>query len=204
MLNQLNRSKPWSRIEVLSRRARELRLGSRAKRRRKNQHRRRSDKSQEIAEAATLNRGMFYAHFTDKFALLDEWIRLSFLEHLGQRNVSFDGSCSSAFRTMFLALCDFLAEMQKMRSSQQRQFEPSVEAAIVGLLQKILLGGFKKHRADRAVSEELAAAAASSTTPDRAPAEKFVNSAVTLVRPILAGGTPPEAPVVANPSSVDA
>ena len=157
---------------------------------------------QEIAEAATVNRGTFYAHYTDKFALLEELIRVRFLEHLEERNISFDGSCSSAFQAMVLALCDFLAEMQKLRSSQQRQFEPYVEAAVVGQLQKILLDGFKKHPADRAVSEELTAAAASwamygaakhwANTPDRLPAEKFVDSAVTLVRPILAGPAPAE------------
>ena len=113
---------------------------------------------QEIAEAATLNRGTFYAHYADKFALLEEWIRLSFLEHLEERNIGFDGTCSSAFQAIFLALCDFLSEMQKLRSSQQRQFEPYVEAAVVGQLQKILLDGFKKHPVQRAVSEDLAAA----------------------------------------------
>jgi AcrR family transcriptional regulator len=168
---------------------------------------------QEIAEAATLNRGTFYAHYTDKFALLEEWIRLSFLEHLEQRNLIFDGSCSSAFQAIFLALCDFLAEVQKLRSSQQRQFEPYVEAGVVGQLQKIFLDGFKKHPAERAVSEELTAAAASwamygaakhwVNTPDRVPAEKFVGSAVSLVKPILAGPALGEAPsLVDAPAAV--
>lgn len=67
---------------------------------------------------------------------------------------------------------------------------------------------------DRAVSEDLTAAAASwamygtakhrVNTQDRAPAEKFVNSAVSLVRPILAGGTQSEPPLAAKPSAVDA
>ena len=47
---------------------------------------------QDISEAATLNRATFYAHYPDKFALLEELIRLSFLELLERRNVSFDGS----------------------------------------------------------------------------------------------------------------
>lgn len=166
---------------------------------------------QEIAEEATLNRGTFYAHYADKFALLEECSRVRFLKHLEQRNVSFDGSCSSAFQAMFLALCDFLAEMQKLRSSQQRQFEPYVEAAVVGQLQKILLDGFKKHPADRAVSEELTATAASWAmygaakhwviSRDRVPAEQFVGSAVSLVTPILAG-TAAQAPNAVNSSTV--
>jgi AcrR family transcriptional regulator len=163
---------------------------------------------QEIAEAATLNRGTFYAHYADKFALLEEWIRLSFLEHLEERNIGFDGTCFSAFQAVFLALCDFLSEMQKLRSSQQRQFEPYVEAAVVGQLQKILLDGFKKHPVQRAVSEDLAAAAASwamygaakhwVNSPGRVPAEKFVGSAVSLVQPILAGSGQAESASLVN------
>src|SRR6202171_3538112 len=53
---------------------------------------------QDITEGATLNRATFYAHYPDKFALLEELIRVSFLQLLAQRNVSFDGTCSAAFK----------------------------------------------------------------------------------------------------------
>jgi AcrR family transcriptional regulator len=39
---------------------------------------------QDIAERATVNRATFYAHFTDKFALLDSMIREDFAAHLSQ------------------------------------------------------------------------------------------------------------------------
>jgi AcrR family transcriptional regulator len=39
---------------------------------------------QDIAERATVNRATFYAHFTDKFALLDAMIREDFATHLSQ------------------------------------------------------------------------------------------------------------------------
>src|SRR5260221_11043770 len=68
---------------------------------------------QDITEAATLNRATFYAHYPDKFALLEELIRVSFLQLLAQRNVRFDGTCSSAFKPIIIALCDYLAESQK-------------------------------------------------------------------------------------------
>src|SRR6202158_6254455 len=72
---------------------------------------------QDITEAATLNRATFYAHYPDKFALLGELIRVSFLELLSQRNVYFDGTCSTAFHPIILALCDYLLEVQKSQSS---------------------------------------------------------------------------------------
>lgn len=38
----------------------------------------------DIAERATVNRATFYAHFTDKFALLDAMIRENFAAHLSE------------------------------------------------------------------------------------------------------------------------
>ena len=150
---------------------------------------------QDIAEAATLNRGTFYAHYPDKFALLEEWIRVSFLDHLAARNVVFDGTCSSAFQAIILAVCDYLAELQKSRSSQQHQFAPYVEATVINELQKIFCAGFEKHPVPRGVPEALIAATASwavygaakqwVNSPQRTPAEEFVKIAVELVRPIL-------------------
>src|SRR3981081_4868834 len=72
---------------------------------------------QDITEAATLNRATFYAHYPDKFALLGELIRLTFLQLLDQRNVRWDGTCSSAFKAIILALCDYLLEGEKSQSS---------------------------------------------------------------------------------------
>src|SRR5712692_8847069 len=81
---------------------------------------------QDITEAATLNRATFYAHYPDKFALLEELIRVSFLQLLDQRNVRWDGTCSYAFKAIFLAVCDSLLDVQKSRSSDRLQFEPFV------------------------------------------------------------------------------
>src|SRR3984893_14786760 len=68
---------------------------------------------QDITEAATVNRATFYAHFEDKFALLGELIRITFLDLLAQRNATFDGGCSTAFQVIILAVCDYLSELQK-------------------------------------------------------------------------------------------
>src|SRR5258708_35111198 len=97
---------------------------------------------QDITEAATLNRATFYAHYSDKFALLEELIRVSFLQLLAQRNVRFDGTCSSAFKAIILALCDYLAEVQKSHSSDRLQFKPFVEATVIDQIRLVLLEGF--------------------------------------------------------------
>jgi AcrR family transcriptional regulator len=154
---------------------------------------------QDIAEAATLNRATFYAHYPDKFALLEELIRLTFLQLLDKRNVSFDGSCATAFHPIILAVCDYLAELQKSLSSRQHQFEPFVERTVIDQIRVILMDGFKKHPTERNIPPELIAATASwaiygaakqwVNTPERIPAEDFVATAVNLVQPILMAGT---------------
>jgi AcrR family transcriptional regulator len=156
---------------------------------------------QDITEAATLNRATFYAHYPDKFKLLEELIRVSFLQLLAQRNVSFDGTCSSAFKAIILGVSDYLTEVQKSFSSKQHQFEPFVQATVIDQIRQMLLCGFRSHPTERRISEELVAATASWAiygaakqwvdTPDHASAEEFVSVAVDLVKPILMGGVDP-------------
>jgi AcrR family transcriptional regulator len=156
---------------------------------------------QDITEAATLNRATFYAHYPDKFALLGELIRVSFLQLMAQRNVSFDGTCSSAFRAIILALCDYLLEVQKSQSSDRPQFESFVEATVIDQIRLMLLEGFQKHPQERRIPAEMIAATASWTiygsvkqwvnTPERCPAEEFVSVALELVTPVLSAGLQP-------------
>jgi AcrR family transcriptional regulator len=156
---------------------------------------------QDITEAAMLNRATFYAHYPDKFALLGEFIRVSFLQLLAQRDVQFDGSCSSAFQVIILAVCDYLVEVQKSLSSKQHQFEPFVEATVIDQIRLVLLDGFHRHPVERRISPEMIAATASwaiygavkewANTPNRLSAEQFVSVAVDLVQPILLAGVEP-------------
>ena len=156
---------------------------------------------QDITEAATLNRATFYAHYPDKFALLGELIRVTFLDLVAQRNVRFDGTCSSAFRALTLALCDYLLELQKSHSSHRLQFEPFVEATVIDQIRIIFLEGFRRHPEERRISHEMLAATASwalygavkqwVNTTDRAPAEEFVPVATELLQLLLSAGSVP-------------
>jgi AcrR family transcriptional regulator len=153
---------------------------------------------QDIAEAATLNRATFYAHYPDKFALLEELIRVNFLQLLECRKIRFDGSCATAFHPIILAVCDYLAELRKSRASKQRQFEAFVEGTVIDQIRVILMDGYKKHPAEGTNNPDLIVATASwaiygaakqwVNTPERVPAEEFVATAVNLVRPILTAG----------------
>ena len=56
----------------------------------------------DIAEAATVNRATFYAHYADKYELLNAMTSARFQALLDQRGVRFDGTCESALRAIFL------------------------------------------------------------------------------------------------------
>ena len=153
---------------------------------------------QDITEAATLNRATFYAHYPDKFALLEELIRVSFLQLLDCRKIRFDGSCATAFHPVILAVCDYLAELQKSNSAKQRQFEAFVEGTVIDQIRVILMEGFQKHPVERNIPPEMIAATASwaiygaakqwVNTPEHSPAEEFVATAANLVQPIMMAG----------------
>lgn len=153
---------------------------------------------QDITEAATLNRATFYAHYADKYALLGELIRVSFLDFLAQRDVQYNGGCSTAFKVILLAVCDYLNEVQKSLSANEHQFESFVEATVIDQIGAVLLDGCRRPPVERMIPAEMVAATASWAiygavkqwiqTKDRAPAEAFVEVAVELVRPIITAG----------------
>lgn len=104
---------------------------------------------QDITDAATLNRATFYAHYADKFALLEESIRVSFLQLLQKRHVRFDGTCPSAFRAIILAVCDYLTESRGAGASKQRHFEAFLQGTVIDQIRLVLLDGFARHAAEQ-------------------------------------------------------
>ena len=65
---------------------------------------------QDIAEAATVNRATFYAHYPDKFALLESVVGDRFRALIEKRSVTFDATCSSALTAVISAVCDYVSE----------------------------------------------------------------------------------------------
>jgi AcrR family transcriptional regulator len=99
---------------------------------------------QKIAERATVNRATFYAHYTDREALLEDTIRSRFDELLEVRQVSFDGSCPSALQVVILAVYDFLREMSSGCRKQQRHFDPFLQSVVQAEVEKVLIVGLEK------------------------------------------------------------
>ena len=148
---------------------------------------------QDIADAATLNRATFYDHYSDKFALLECLVGSRFDELLAERDVQFDGTCTSALKAIVLAVCDYLARLQGPGGA--RPIEPHMQSAIVAVVRRTLLEGLKRNPPENAIAPEMMAAAASwaiygaakewAGTADRCPSESIADTVAVLVSPIL-------------------
>jgi AcrR family transcriptional regulator len=151
---------------------------------------------QDITDAAGVNRATFYAHYPDKFALLECLVAGRFQSLLAARNVRFDGTCNGALSGIILGVCDYLAQTPGADTSRQLQMEPHIESAIVAVVRAMVLQGFQQHPTPAVtLSPEMMAATVSwaiygaakewARTPNRAPSEQIANEVLRLILPIL-------------------
>jgi AcrR family transcriptional regulator len=152
---------------------------------------------QDITDAATVNRATFYAHYPDKFALLECLVGGRFQALLTARNVVFDGTCLGAIHGLVLGGCDYLDQTlnQPSRSVADRHLGPHLESAIVAVVHRMILDGVSRNSAASGVPPAVLAATASgaiygaarewATTPARPPSEEFAPTVIRLIEPIL-------------------
>lgn len=148
---------------------------------------------QDIAEEATVNRATLYAHYGDKFRLLEAMVGDRFHELLAERQVQFDATCTSMLQAFVLAVCDYLVAL--LGPSGERRVEPQMESAIIGVLRSTFIKGLRDRPRKDGTSADLVAAAAAwamygaakewALTEPRPPAEKIAGAIVELVAPIL-------------------
>ena len=94
---------------------------------------------QNIAERATVNRVTFYAHFEDKYALLEYTIREMIKQRLHSQVP--DGSKFSPenLARLILMVCEFLSEMGHQCPPPHGQLEPLMEKQIKAEVYEVLL-----------------------------------------------------------------
>jgi AcrR family transcriptional regulator len=110
----------------------------------------------DIAEESTLNRATFYDHYPDKFALLECLVASQFQEVIVQQSVCFDG-CAGALRKIATSVCHYLAETMKPGADGLWRAGAPMDAAIVSVIRRLILDGFRKHPPKTGVPVELVA-----------------------------------------------
>ena len=94
---------------------------------------------QDIAAEAIINRATFYAHFEDKFALLEYLVLGAFEDRLTSRIGSDLGFNSENIRLLTLTTCEFLEEFNVRHSPRQGGEHPPIERIIQPHIYKLLL-----------------------------------------------------------------
>ena len=97
---------------------------------------------QDITERAGINRATFYAHFPDKFSLLDHAIRQEFRQEIEKRMLNACHFTQSNLRSLIITVCEFVDGAHVHCANTEQQYQALVEAQvrsqIHGLLQRWL------------------------------------------------------------------
>jgi AcrR family transcriptional regulator len=114
---------------------------------------------QDVTQRAGVNRATFYAHFEDKYALLDYSMRESFRQEIKSRLLDTCHFSAENVRRLVVVVCEFTRNLSSHCAPSQRQFEPLVENQIKSQLYEMILMWMKQ--TESTSSPETSATAAS-------------------------------------------
>lgn len=144
---------------------------------------------QDITDRAQLNRGTFYLHFADKYALLDYVITQSFRQQLEKRMLNGCGYSPDNLKNMLLAVCEFHAQAINECGLLHQHLESLIEGPIKNMIFEVLSSWLKETGSE--LPTELPATVATwsiyglashySHLKKRPALEKYVDEAFPLV-----------------------
>ena len=117
---------------------------------------------QDITTRAGINRATFYAHFPDKFALLDFAIGEMFRAEIEHRMLNVCEFQMENLRTLVITVCEFVGRIHS-HTEREEQYQTLAEAQIRNQVYALILHWLEKIETIRncSVSRERAATAAS-------------------------------------------
>ncbi|HSK87111.1 MAG TPA: TetR family transcriptional regulator [Anaerolineales bacterium] len=144
---------------------------------------------QDVTDKAQINRATFYAHFSDKYALLDHAVSQMFKQEIEKRTLNACHYTPENLRNLILAVCDFLFHVHSDCAQPHQQFESLVEGNIKKILFELLSHWLKQ--TNTSISTEIPATVATwaiyglaslySHNKKRPALETFVDEALPLV-----------------------
>jgi AcrR family transcriptional regulator len=146
---------------------------------------------QDITDKAEINRATFYAHFADKYDLLDQSIRQTFRQELEKRTLNACHYTDENLRMLIVTVCEFVSHAHTHCTTAQPQFEALVETQVKKQLQELLQMWLEKEETD--IDTNTAATAASwaiyglvlqwnrEKGAERLPTEQFADQVFPLI-----------------------
>ena len=142
---------------------------------------------QDVTDKAQVNRATFYAHFPDKYALLDYSIQKMFMTEIEKRTLNVCSYSQDNLRNLILAVVEFLSHLHTGCAQPHQHFESLVEGTIKKQIFDLLSYWLRKSK----LATELPATVATwaiyglashySHMKKRPTLEKFVDEAFPLV-----------------------
>ena len=144
---------------------------------------------QDVTDKAEINRATFYAHFRDKYALLDYSISQMFRQEIEKRTLNACHYTPENLRNLILAVCEFLSKMHSECAQPHQQFESLTEGTIKKIIFDLLSHWLEQ--TNSRISSEIPATVATwaiyglaslySHSKKRPALENFVDEALPLV-----------------------
>jgi AcrR family transcriptional regulator len=142
---------------------------------------------QDVTDKAQINRATFYAHFQDKYALLDFSIQQMFMQEIEKRTLNVCSYSPDNLRNLILAVCEFLGKLHTSCAQPHDQFESLVEGTIKKQIFDLLSYWLRKSKPPTELPATVATwaiyglASHYSHLKKRPALEKFVDEALPLV-----------------------
>ncbi len=144
---------------------------------------------QDITEKAGVNRATFYAHFPDKYALLDYSVRQGFRQEIEKRMLNVCSFSMDNLRALIIAVCEYISVASSHCNPPSPQFEQVMETQVKLQIQELLQKWHEKLDTD--VDPKIATTAASwaiyglavqwSRDKKHSSAEKFTDEVLPLI-----------------------
>ncbi len=142
---------------------------------------------QDVTDKAQINRATFYAHFPDKYALLETAMSQMFMAEIEKRTLNACSYSPENLRHLILALCELLSRIHTSCAQPHQQFESLVEGTIKKQMFDLLTYWLRKSKAPTEIPVTVATwaiyglASHYSHMKKRPALEKFVDEAFPLV-----------------------
>jgi AcrR family transcriptional regulator len=93
----------------------------------------------DISKQATINRATFYAHFTDKYALIDRFLSSTFMDFVYRRVDSNADLSEETMKNLIISLCEYHEASNKRCMKNYDTVAPLVEKNVKNQLEGFIL-----------------------------------------------------------------